>query len=83
MARLTPTERQALWSEFSSEASGFRELIPLNKSETRSAIDSLDTKLDTFIDGLDVPPASPLAQFSLKQRLRMIRNNVTKRLRKF
>ncbi len=80
MAALPDSDRITLWSKFMSDSSSRREIIPFNKVEARSVIDTMDTKLDVLIDGFDTPPASPIAQLSLRQRLELIRDNITRRL---
>ena len=82
MANLSDVERKELWAKFMSDSSGRRELIPFDKTDARGVIDTIDTKLDVFIDGLDVPPSSDIAQLSLRQRLKLIQDNVVRRLEK-
>lgn len=80
MAPLPDAARIDLWALFMSDSSSRRELIPLDKQDTRGAIDTMDQKLDVFVDGLDTPPASPIAQLSMRQRLELIKDNIERRL---
>ena len=82
MAALPNADRVDLWAQFMSDSSSRREEIPLGKTDARGAIDTMDTKLDVFIDGFDTPPSDPIAQLSMRQRLELIRNNIERRLEK-
>ena len=82
MAALPNADRIDLWGKFMSDSSNRWEEIPLGKTDARGAIDTMDTGLDIFIDGFDTPPSAPIAQFSMRQRLELIRENVERRLEK-
>ena len=83
MAVLPNIDRRDLWAKFMSNVSSRNESFGLmRKNDVRGVVDTMEQKLDVFIDGLDTPPTSPIAVLSMRQRLQLMMDNIERRLRK-
>lgn len=73
MAILTDPQRQAVWAEFMNVLNLEHELLPLNKSQLRVAVDATDNWIDLNAGSFNTAlPPEAQAKLTSRQKARLL-----------